>query len=122
MPNHTRYWDAKQRRLLKEIFQEDSNREEDTSLEELETEEENEPSTLCQHCLNKERNHDKGHEKLLRIILMWIQHTMNTISISAFQIWKELFLQIAADVESSSMYFIQKLECILVFNLFFYSS
>ena len=103
---------GKRRRLLDELFELETDEEEDDdetdSLEEIDGNEQERLKLPVQRCPNKERNHLLGHEKLLQDYFNEDCTYNNTDFARRFQMRKGLFLKIADEVENVCPYFIQK--------------
>ena len=103
---------TKQRRLMEELFAEDDMEEEEKSDSlhkddsNSDSEEEQNYQPYCQP--NKERNHVKGHKRLMSDYFNDNSTYNNQDFERRFRMRKELFVKIIADVESSFPYFVQK--------------
>jgi hypothetical protein len=103
---------TKRRRLMEELFAEDDMEEEDEldSLHKDDSDSDSEEEQKYQPYRqpNKERNHVKGHKRLMSDYFN-DNLTYNDQDFKRrFRMRKELFFKIIADVESSFPYFVQK--------------
>ena len=113
---------TKRHRLLEELFGED-NMEEEEEEKELDSSEENksdseeEQTSRLHRQPNKERNHVKGHKKLMNNYFNNHSTYNNCDFERRFRMRKELFLKIVVNVESSFAYFVQKPVIVFLFLL-----
>ncbi|KAI7964697.1 hypothetical protein MJO29_002795, partial [Puccinia striiformis f. sp. tritici] len=80
------------------------------SFEEL-TNNDQDQKTERQRLPNKERNHVKGHQKLMQDYFNEGSTYKDCDFERRFQLRKELFMRIAAAVVNASPYFVQKADC-----------
>jgi hypothetical protein len=102
---------TKRRRLMEELFGEDDMEEEDNELDSLEDNdsdlEEEQTSRPCRQP-NKEQDHVEGHKRLMNDYFNQDSTYNNWDFERRFRMRKELFVKIVTNVESAFAYFVQK--------------
>jgi hypothetical protein len=110
----------KQRHLIKELFETDSDNEDETdSLEDFSEDDEEDSKERAPRRPNKEQNHLEGHQKLMQDYFDDGSTYDNSNFKRRFQMRNSLFLKIAADVESFCPYFVQKPVSFYLYFCFF---
>ena len=109
----------KRRRLIMELFETDSDDEDETdSLEDFSEDDKEDSKERAPRRPNKERNHLEGHQKLMQDYFDNGSIYDDSDFERRFRMSNTLFLKIASDVESFCPYFVQKP---VSFYLFFIS-
>ena len=104
MKNRTNKW----RRLLEDLFESETKDEED-KIDSVDD--------LVRRRPNKERQHIEGHKRLMKDYLLENLTYDDHNFVRWFQLRKDLFLKIIANVENACPYFVQKQVCYFFFYL-----